>query len=475
MKFSSLLFSSTLLLMQNASAMDLDSFLSEVQAKNKIFKSIEASGQAASARKLTGDTSLMPVLTAKSSWLTDKNPKTYTPTLVQTGMVGTEYSLGLAKKFSSGTGVSATASLGEGDIEINNGASTAQATSSLSFALSQSLIKDSFGASTRLRWEREAYVESLEKIGLHLQAQAVLIDAETAFWDFIYLREELAIRKANLERANKLHAWMIKRVNNGIAERSDLVQIEALKASRELQLSITQDDFLAAQKKLRDLLETSDSQKLPEMQGKLDETRTLKQLLARAEKSGEVMSWEAYAAVLESKAKKVVASEVQDGLRPDLQLKAMYATHAYGDTLGEAQRDIAKTDKATQAISLEFTYLLDADTKSSVANVAKMEATSTELKAQRKVLEGKTQWQELNRRLDEMKNKVKSAAAISRLQAERAKLEQDKLSKGRTVTSQVIAAEQDAAEAELTHTKMKAEQRKIEARARMFVVVEETI
>lgn len=464
-----------ILVANSAWAMDLESFLTTVQSKNKIFQSLEVSTQAAGQRKFSGDTALMPVLTAKGSWLSDKNPKTYTPTLVQTGMEGSEYSLGLAKKFSSGTGVSATASLGEGDIEINNGASTAQASSSLSFALSQSFLKDGFGRGTRMRWEREAYVESLEKIGFHLQIQAALIDAESAFWDFVYLRDELKIRQGNLQKSERLYAWMSKRVQNGISERSDLVQIEALKATRELQLSMTQDDFKAAQKKLRDLLELSEAEVLPELQAKLDETRKLEQLIARGEQKGEVLSWEAYASVLESKVKRVVVNEVQDGLRPDLQLKAAYATHAYGNTLSDAQKDITKTDKATQAVSLEFTYYMDADTKSSVTNVAKMEATSSQLKAQRKVLEGKTQWSELNRRLAEMKNKVNSAVSISRLQAERARLEQDKLSKGRTVTSQVISAEVDAAEAELTVTKMKAEQRKLEARARMFVVVEDAI
>jgi hypothetical protein len=100
---------------------------------------------------------------------------------------------------------------------------------------------------------------------------------------------------------------------------------------------------------------------------------------------------------------------------------------------------------------------------------------SSKLKAERKLLEGKTAWAELVRRHEEMSRKVKLAVKLSQIQTEKVKTESDKLSKGRTITSQVITAEQDASEAELNAIKLKVEQRKMESQARLFVQSEEAL
>jgi outer membrane protein TolC len=449
-------------------AISLEDFLKEVQIKNKIFKNFEQLEAAAQAKKSAGDSGLMPVLTMKASQISDKNPKVYAPTYVQTDLDGIEYSLGVAKRFSTGTALSSTVSLGEGEAEINGVSRTKQGTGSLSFAVSQSLWRDSFGKSTRLRWAREGFVEDLEVAAVRAQQSAALVDAEAAFWDYLYISQEVVVRKGNLIRAKKLNDWMQKRVANGIADRSDLVQIQALVASRELQLSMADDEYVAATAKIKDLLEMTSDQEVPRFEGKLEVARKLEPTFV-AEGPAEALPWDAYISTKEAGLKKTISAETQEGLAADLQLKASYATHSSGSGLSEAQSEITKTDKSTQAIAIEWTYLFDGSTKSSIEDAANRESAASQLKSERKLLEGKTQWAELQRRWAELSKKIKSAETIARLQSERVKLEQDRLAKGRTVTSAVITAEQEAEEAELNLSKLKSEQRKLEARSRMFV------
>jgi outer membrane protein TolC len=458
----------------SASAMNLEDYLKAVQEKNKMFQSLNSSAQASYEKKISGDSALMPVLTLKRSFLNDKNPRPINVNAFVQYMNVSEYSIGIAKKFSTGTAFSANTALGKSTTSFLSNSTpidVEQGNSSLNFGVSQSLWKDAFGTSTRLRWEREAHIESIEKTALRIQSQSVLMDAEIAFWDFIYAREDLKVKKSNLQKAEKLKAWMTKRVSNGLSERSDLVQIEALVASRSLMLSISKDDYEAARKKIATHLESSGN--LPEFEARIGDERKIDNLVSGKLHKGRVIDWESFASVAESKLKNAVSREVSEGLKPDLQLKASYTTNGIGASSDENIKNLVKTDKATQAVALEFTYLLDGDVKSSVKNAALLDAQASRLKSERKVLEGESQWSELQRRWSEMTSKIKTTELISKLQNERARLESDKLEKGRTVTSQVIMAEQDAADAELNLIKLKAEHRKIEARARMFVVLEE--
>jgi hypothetical protein len=177
--------------------------------------------------------------------------------------------------------------------------------------------------------------------------------------------------------------------------------------------------------------------------------------------------------MLDAQVKKVNAQEAAESVRPDLVLQGQYKTNGYGDNDNQALSNINDRNYPTTSVGVNFTWLLDWDTKNAVRNSAQKDALAAQLKKERQLLESRTSWSEFNRRHAELSAQIKAAGVLSEVQTNKAAAERDKLSKGRSITSNVITAEQDAAESQLTLTKLKAEQRKLESQGRLFVKIQE--
>lgn len=460
-----------------ASATTLDQFLSQVRARNKSIQALERSREAATSRREAGDIELSPVLTAKVQSLDDQKPQPFGTFLMERTKAN-EYSLGIGKKFSTGTQAQVTASATETTVDARDlssptpfGLSTTTANGALGISLSQSLWKDGFGAGTRQRRERERVVEAAERQSYDLQEKRLLIDAESAFWDHLYLQEELAQRKDSLERAKRIETWVRRRVSNGIGDEADLYNAQGLVAGRELQLLGTEDEIRASEQRLRDLMEIGEAEKFLPLSGDLDGARRLEQMAPGG--SGRRVRLDSWLAALEAKTRAIAASEVEEAYKPDLVLSGQYRTNSTEPTLSEATGNISDASTPTTAVALSFTWMLDGGLKNSARHAARAEALAASLRKERQLLESQSSWNEINRRHAELTRKIAAAGEASRIQTKKAAAERDKLSKGRTITSQVITAEQDAAESQLTLTKLRAEQRKLEAQGRLFVTVEE--
>lgn len=452
--------------------LSLEQFLSEVQGRNKLFQMNQNSREAAQSKKVAGDISLVPVLSLSGSYLTDKKQPNF---MGSPESSSTRYTLGFAKKFSSGTQVKLTGDVAEYvNKDIANPALSSTygqyAAGSLGLALSQSLWKDAFGHGTRLRQQREEETALLEMTAVDLQERQLLADAESTFWDYIYLQEERQIREASLQRAKRIENWVARRFRDGIGDRADLMNAKALVASRQMQLLMTQDEYLAVQKKIYDWLEISSSEAPLVLTAELDQKRPLRSFVKG---EGSVVRLDSYLNALEAKVKSLGALEAEDSLRSDLVLAASYNTNAYENQgkIPDATSHLTETKTPTAVVSLTWTYLLDTEVKKAALNQSRKEAMAARLKGERKRLESDSAWSEIQRRYDELGKKIEAAKQIAEFQMERTKAEQDKLSKGRSITSQVITSEQDAAEAALNLSKLKVEQRKLEAQGRMFIRV----
>lgn len=456
--------------------LDLDQFLELVRSKNKNFQMNQSLKEAATAKKMAGDISLVPVLSLSGSYLSDKKQPTFTG---GTETINTRYSLGLAKKFSSGTQIKIFSDLNESTGKNITSASFAAiygqyATGSLGVSLSQSLWKDAFGRGTEIRRQKENEIAKLETAAAELQVRQTLVESETAFWDLIYSQEEQKIRESSLQRAQRIESWVSKRYRDGIGDRADLMNAKALMATRQMQLLMATDESLAIRQKVKDILEISTAEQLPNFSANFEKIRAFSTVINL---NGKVERLDSYISRQEAKAKSFGALEADDNLRSDLVLSASYNTNSYEaqGTITDAPKNMTKTDTPTTAVSLSWIYLFDTDVKDSALNQIKKEAYAAQLKSERKRIETDSSWTELQRRHAELSKKIEAAKQIAEYQIERAKAEQDKLSKGRSITSQVISSEQDAADAELNLIKLRTEQRKLESQVYLFINVENEI
>lgn len=460
-----------------AQAMTLQEYLKTVTEKHKSLQAFSVAKEAARDRREASDIQLSPVFTAGVGYLNDKNPLGQFSQLGASQTVAKDLKLGLGKKFSTGTGISLTANASEiqneGNILIPSFVQFSYG--SLGVGVSQSLLKDAFGRATRLRWEREDAVMAAEVGRYDLQTKALLVDAEAAYWDYLYQSESLKIGRASLERARRIETWTRRRVNDGISDRADLLSAQALVAARRLQLISAEDELASATRKIRDHLELSDAENLPDISGNISQSRSLNSMIEGDKRNGKVMALEAYLSTLNSKAMAVASREVEDAYRPDLVLSGSYNTNNFQPdrSLVDATNKWGDSNLPTLKVGLNLTYVFDTDVKSSAKSAAKKDALSAKLQSERKLSDSESLWKELNRRYLEMGKRIETAEEISGLQMAAARAQGELFNKGRSITANVIKAEEDAAAAELTLTKLKSEQRKMEAQGRLFVVVEE--
>ncbi len=465
---------SLLFLSPTSQALNLNDYLNQVKLKNKLFLSLDASTEAASSRYEQANLELSPVLTASETYLDDKS-------LQQSFFGGTTHtqirqsSLGFNKKFSSGTTAGIQASVQSANIEGNflpaGAASFEQHTGTLALSLSQSLWKDFFGRSTKLRWQREISQQRSEKLSYDLKARQSLIEAEDVFWDLMYLQAELDLRRASLERAKKIVGWVQRRAGNGIGDNADVLNAQSLVAVRELQLMNSADDLLAAQKKLADEIELPQGEAVPHLEGSLEQARPLTSFVVGS--SGRILRMDAYLSVLNAEVTRINAEEALEKVRPDLTVQGQYKTNGYDSTDPAAARRMTDSDHPVASVGVNFSWLLDWESKNSLRDSARKDALASSLKKEHSLRESETSWSEINRRSTELGWKIHAAQNISHIQTAKAAAEREKFNKGRSITSNVILAEQDAAEAELSLTKLKAEHRKLESQGRLFFKVPE--
>ncbi|MGZ3772214.1 MAG: TolC family protein [Pseudobdellovibrionaceae bacterium] len=459
----------------SAFAMTLPDYLKTVASKHKSIQSFNISKEAAEDRREASDIQLTPVFSAGVDYLNDKSPLGQFAMLGATETVAKDLKLGLSEKFSSGTALNLNASASEINNQGNLFIPTLDRFSygTLGVGVSQSLWKDSFGHATRLRWQREDVATTAEIGKYDLQSKALLVDAEMAYWDYLYQRESVKIGRASLERAKKIEAWTQRRVSDGISDRADLLSAQALVAARRLQLVSAEDNLSSAKRKIQDYLEMSETESIPELTGNISESRSLNSMIDG--KGGKVMALEAYLSSLSAKALALAAQETEDAYKPDLSLGASYATNTLqtNQALVDATSKWGDNSRPTWKVGLNFTYLFDTDVKAAAKSVAKKEALAAKLQSERKLLDSQSTWLELNRRYGEMNKRILTAQEISQLQMAAAKAQTDLFNKGRSITANVIKAEEDAGDAELTLTRLKTEQRKMEAQGRLFVVIEE--
>lgn len=457
-----LLFSS----MASAETLNLDQYLAKVKQKHHQFLAISNDLQAAEYISESAYLDLSPMLTARAGYLDDKKPAVVgTQTLLHNQT--TDYSLGLSKKFTTGTTLAVTASTYESELELAAPAEVKSGYAGLGFTITQSLWKDGFGSNTRRKLQQSVLTQRSAVEGFNLQAKALLIQAENIFWDYIYQDQEVKSKKANLERAKKIEQWVKTRASNGIGDRSDTLGSQGLRANRELELITALDDLQGAKQQVINVLEIKDGDPIPELVGQLELVREPSAFIQGTE--GKIVKLDAYLNVLDARAKKLAADQAEDGLKPDLQLEGKYSTNALEPSMGESMGKISNTDIPTTSVALKLVWMLDGSAKNAVSSAARAAALTSELKMQRSLLESGSAWSEYTRKHQEFAKKVEQAAIVSKIQTERAAQERDKLSKGRSITQQVIQAEQDAADAELRLSKLKAEMRKFEAQAKMYV------
>jgi outer membrane protein TolC len=459
----------TILISTSVNAMTIDEYLTQVKAKNRTIRSYDIDVEAAADKQVAGDLALSPLLTG--SYYVQKDKSLPLLMFLAQERTTTAAALGLSKKFSTGTTLALTGETYKYDYDqpLTPG-DTGYSTGRLGISLTQSLWKDSFGRATRLRQSREALTAQLEKMSSDLKKRAALIQVESDYWDYLVAQENVKLKQANLERAKKLQSWSSNRVYNGIADQSDLLQIKALVSSREVELSNAKDELESKGISVRENLDLSSSDPLPQFTSSLTETRPY---ITDLSKKPNMIRIQNYLTQLEAKIKQDVSDEVRDSLRPDLSVTGKYYTTSYDVDHQTMQNNITKDDRPVTYVGLNLSWMFGSDAVSAQKSSAEKAALAARYRAEQEALVGKNAWQDFLRRYETSKQNVLTLEKLAQIQSERSRQEQIRLNKGRTITFNVVTAETDSAEAQVNYLKAKSGLRKLEASSLLFTDITE--
>lgn len=442
-----------------ATTFKLADALEMAKAHNGQLQATELLTESAVAAQAKGDLELSPYLLAKVGRMDDRKP-TLQPAFQGDRTEAKQLSLGVAKKFATGT--SAQITLLDNWAQISGTAMPMPVywTPSLTLSVSQSLWKDFFGRQSRLRRTRESETTELQKLAQLLTAKQTLLTVEHSYWDHVYAVVDLKLKKESLTRAEKLVVWMNKRVTNGLSDRSDLLQVRGLEMSRRLQWVSAEDERLASLKKLETVVGATLADH--DIEDDIEQPRAL-------DLGPQDIRLDAVLSRREAALKSDVAREINEAMNPELNVMGSIGTNSQKDSFSSSMGGFTDTSKNTWMLGIEFKMDLDPNGKSSFRKSAELEAQAAEHKKNYTLQDSQTSKEELLRRDRELGNRIDTARQLIVIQKEKATRERDRLERGRTITFQVINFEQEQSEAEGLLIKLFTERRKLEATRQLFV------
>lgn len=436
----------------------LENIVSQATQKSDTLKSLETSLESLENEIKARDLELSSRIDAELSTFKDKRE-----VVGQTAREGRSslFGLTLVKPFSTGTELSVSSDhlkLGKDDTFAER--NTAQ----WQVQLSQSLWQNSFGHNTRLRRKAESYELSSRKALLEFQRQNFLISVESAFWDLVLAEKELAIRKDNVKRSQTLESWTARRVRQFAAEKTDLLQVQALLAQRKLDLAIVENDLMNKQKRLEQLVPGLDYKAVDFEAAKLEPISAAVKEQIKAKKT----RLDVYAVQQQAQQNSYESLQLEDSLRPDLSVFASYTSNGIAEKFDPSWDRAIDENHAEQKVGLTFSMLLDSDVKSQQRKAASLSAESAKYRSQALVRESETAWAELGRNLELIEAQIKIAKNLFDIQMQKLRAEQQRFQQGRTTTLQMTTFEIDAAESELRLYRLISQQQKFVSQLRLF-------
>lgn len=444
--------------------LSLSDYLAQVQEKNQAVVANKLVSEGTSARAEEGRLIFRPSIFAQGQMMVDKKPVA-NPS--QGNRTDTEYvTAGLAQNFDFGLKGQLSYTLYH--TQIYNASSTFVPLADFNdgiakLELSQSLWRNWSGRENKAQAD---LIDSQAKASKHLAdftVQTTLTNAESVYWSLSQTKKVIQVQKDNLARAQQLRSWNQRRINSGLAERSDFLQSESNLKLREYELNnaIQQQNMLArAFNSLRGI----DSNSVPEDLEPVN-SKNLKALTPppKAEFRADTL-----AALEQQNLAKANAALAIERNRPTFEVYGSYALNGRAAERNDAVSNSFKTDHTTSAIGLRFNTPLDFGTTSSAIDGYRKEQVAAEYNYQRKVFDQEREWNDLLTKFEDAKIKLELAEKISEAQRTKTLNERNRLSNGRTTTFQVLTFEVDNASADLLRIQSETDLLNIYAQLKIF-------
>lgn len=442
-----------------AVAMSLEHLLEIAKKDSEIVRAADSTIESIRAEISGRDILLSPRLDAELASGHDNRDTTVSSQRVPSRLL----EVSLTKLFSTGTTLSLSA--GHTDTRVN---SVDRSIGSWELKLSQSLWRDAFGRSTRLRHEAEKAELRSRTFSTLLQKQNYLLELEQLYWDLVLALKEEQTRLSNLEKSKRVESWTRDRVRRRVALESDLLQAQALVSTRQLELKEVRNRLAIIQNKFQQLIPDQNPENWSIDLKELEKARNVESLLAESTGEEKPVQLAALAASYLSQQVRSEAARVEDTYRPKLDAYVSYGQNGADENFSGSWNRALDPQYSATRVGLLFSLELDSSLRGDQRRAAELRAQARELEARAQMRASSFSWDDLVRQVNSLKAQVSEAARLSEIQERKVEAERSNYRLGRTTIFQLITFEIDAANAELGLVRKLAELRKAESSARIF-------
>lgn len=342
--------------------------------------------------------------------------------------------------------------------------------------LTQNLWSNGFGRSTRAAQEMGEAQAMASSHHARFQAQKILVDAEIAYWKLALARETVSLQKEALDRAKKIHEWNQKQAERQLREESDVLQAEALRETRELDLLSSEQDEQASARLFNSFRNIS-SDNVEETLIKLSSEKVASiRIPQRALLREDVIAAQETAKA--SIASAVIATE-RDSPTLDayvtlaLNGQTANAPYIFSNLAGSIPSSFSFA-RPNQIYGIRFSVPLSFGVLKSSQDGWKKEQHAAEMAYNRKAFEQEQDWKNLESQFAKTKNHFELALRLEKIQEKKLVLERNRLSKGLTITYQVLLFEQDYLLSQLNRVRDQATLLQLVTQMKLFEIPSET-
>ncbi len=456
-----------------AESLSVDQYLTQVEARNPEIRAVDQGFDAMGLKILELDMVYSPFLSGAYTYMDDKSGSGFGSTLQMDEMKASQWSLGLSKKFSTGTSVSAGYSSTNSIINlsqaINLGAGPTTNFDGYEIKpvirLDQSLLRDLGYGLTQVGIDKaKAGVRAAQYMQL-FKRQQILLNARMTYWNLVLAKEVVAFRKISLERTQKLMQWNQTRVGLDLADSGDFLQAQAAFKSRQLTLQMADEDVLKAERAFNELMGTTLNAVAVNLDSLVDHVNKYADVpvLIRTGERADVLSARSAYASSEFADKETYLRSL-----PELSVSASYSLHGLALQSQAAMDQVTHSDKPTYMITLSGVVPLDYWTLEKVRDGYRRDYEAAKMQLAKAELTAANNWANLSRTWQDVKSRIALAQEVKTIQEKRLLNEQKRFQRGRSTTFQVLTAENDLDEATLNVYRLVFEELITAAQAALF-------
>ena len=315
----------------------------------------------------------------------------------------------------------------------------------------QSLWQNAFGRQTRAAIEATDAKNISSSYSLRFTSKKVLAEAETLYWNLSVTKQLVSILKDNLVRAEKLRDWSKRRSGLNLADNVDFLQAEANVKMSQLELQASMDE----EKELTRAFNTArgvDSDVL-DVEMELLSVDTIVGL-STPERKGVRDDVVAYREAARASAANAKLSK--DRNKPTLELFSTLSLNGRDPNFDPSFKESWGGSYPYTVIGLKFSSPLDFGNIGRVNSGYELDKISSEYLYERKSFEADREWDNLGKKINDLKNRLKIAKEAEDAQYKKYTYEQNRHKLGRTTTYQVIMFEKDYATSQAVRLRLQA-------------------